>query len=152
MLCRPNRLATMLTVPEPPKGSSTVQGIGGPALHVQVGLQLSVDTLVGAHPVLSVLVPQWPGTWAVSRLLTWPVRTISRTYGAPHFGQHPPDDVPARIIGSTSFGGNTAKCAPSNGVVATVHTSRLLRVARIALNASRPPHHFGLAAELAAPL
>src|SRR4051794_33180824 len=36
----------------------------------------------------------------------------------------PPRREPARMQGSMSFGGNVAKCAPLNGCVATVQTSR----------------------------
>ena len=67
-----------------------------------------------------------------------PSRLVSRSHGAPHSGQLPRSEVPARIIGSISFGGNVAKWASGYGAVATLHTLRLLRVAVTARKALRP--------------
>jgi hypothetical protein len=47
--------------------------------------------------------------------------------GAPQIEQQPCADVPARMHGSTSRGGNVAKCAPLNGAVGSVQTLRRLR-------------------------
>src|SRR5262249_51723215 len=52
----------------------------------------------------------------------------TRTQGSPHCGHTPLALVPARMHGSTSFGGNVAKCASANGAVAIVQTERLLRL------------------------
>src|SRR3990167_7230874 len=59
-----------------------------------------------------------------------PLRLVSkmRSHGAPQVS-HACGLLPARIIGSTSFCGNVAKCAPENDSVAIVHTSRRLRPA-----------------------
>ena len=40
------------------------------------------------------------------------VRSTTRPHPAPHSGQQPRSDVPARMHGSTSFSGNVAKWAP----------------------------------------
>ena len=40
------------------------------------------------------------------------VRSTTRSHGAPQTLQQPRADVPARMHGSTSAGGNVAKCAP----------------------------------------
>lgn len=55
------------------------------------------------------------------------VRSTTLSHGAPHSGQTPFADVPARMQGSMSLGGKTAKCAPGYGAVGIVQTERLLR-------------------------
>ena len=84
-----------------------VQDTGSP-LWSQVGRQLSVARVVGFHPVLSVFVAELPGTCAGSRPFLCPVRSTTRSHGAPHSGQQPRALVDAKIIGSTNVSGQTA--------------------------------------------
>src|SRR6266567_4224460 len=120
-------MATNETVPAPRNGSSTMLW-AAPVLpgQVQVGCHSFVACFVGAHPVLSTFVRTLNGTCAGSRLLTWPVETVTRSHGAPHCS-HALDDEPARMHGSISFGGKVAKWAELYGAVGTVQTERLLR-------------------------
>ena len=65
------------------------------------------------------------------------VRSTSRTHGAPHSGQHPRSDEPARMHRRASSSGNVAKCASGYGWVAISHTLRTLRPAGLTRHAGR---------------
>src|SRR5690606_5092641 len=104
---RPRRSATSKVVPLPANGSRTMH-LPEPSLpsQVQVGSQRSLARS----------------------------RSTTLFHGARHLG-HAFGDVPARMHGSTSFSGNTAKWVTGDGCTAMVQTERLFRVAFSSLTA-----------------
>src|SRR5690606_17172483 len=104
---RPRRAASSKVVPLPANGSRTMH-LPEPSLpsQVQVGSQRSLARS----------------------------RSTTLFHGARHLG-HAFGDVPARMHGSTSFSGNTAKWVTGDGCTAMVQTERLFRVAFSSLTA-----------------
>src|SRR3989304_246927 len=114
MALRSMRMAASKVVPDPANGASTVAGTIS-ASCLQDGRQLSVARVVGCQPVLSVLVGLFRGTCAGSRPLMWPVRSTTRTQGAPQAAQTPLADVPRLMHRRGSSLGKVAKGASRKG-------------------------------------
>src|SRR6188472_1965808 len=114
MALRPSRSATRQVVPAPANGSSTVAGTTA-ALQAQDGCQPVVFTEVateprcGCAPAALLDDAEFPRMLSLFGRNAIDVRSIARTQGAPHCAQTPFALVPARMHGSISAGGKTAK-------------------------------------------
>src|ERR1019366_9632278 len=128
-------MATCPVVPEPPKGSRTIDGTGSCFVHLQTGFH-SVVVLCAKKsrrmffpqrsepncpPVSCRFVPAFPDPF-----LRLTVFFSAHTHCFPHVGQQPSSDVPAAIHIYARSGGNTAKWAPLELLVLIVQTDRRL--------------------------
>ena len=81
--------------------------------------------LVSLSPLFAAFGSIYPLPSFSVRPIAFPCSTCL-THGAPHLAQHL-SGHPANMHGSTSAGGNVAKCASLNGAVGISHTVRRLR-------------------------